>query len=555
MLNELHVKNLALIEEATLEFGRGLHVLTGETGAGKSLLLGSVGMALGERTGSDVIRHGTQSALAELIFTTSDSLKATLNEADIPVEDDGTLILTRKLQDTRSTCKVNGETFPATKIKELASYLIDIHGQHDNQTLLKQSAHRSLLDNFAGKELNSVLLELKDAYQSYSECKKKLLTESVDEIKKQHDIELFQHEINEIDSAKLMIGEDEQLEEQFRLMNNSKRIIESVSVADNALNSGSIDSIGRAIREIRSVSEYDSNLEGIESILTDIEELMSEATRSISDYISDMSFSEEDFARVQSRYDLVNTLKNRFGKTIEEVLEYAGIKRAELEKYINYDAYIESLNKELGTLENRLSELCEKASDIRRKAALLLENEMEKALLELNFEKACFKVSFKRTADYMLSGFDDVEFLISLNPGEEVKPLKNVASGGELSRIMLALRTIGADRDGIDTLIFDEIDAGISGRTADMVAKKLSKLSRTRQVICITHLPQIACYADMHYVIEKSSDSESTVTTITKLDEDKSIDELTRLLGDTQAARENAKELLDKALEFKNCRD
>lgn len=553
MLEELRVKNLALIKESELSFSKGLHILTGETGAGKSLLLGSVGLALGEKAGEKLVGHYGDQALSELVFSIDDEdVLKRLRELDIPELEDGQLILQRKISLSRSSCRINGETFPAGVLKSIAELLVDIHGQHENQSLLKKSNHRLLLDGFAGEHLSTILSDISKEYKIYSELSKKLEESSFDDMKRERDISLLEHEINEITQAALREGEDDECETLYRRMSNARRIAESLGLAAKLTGGETQASIGRALRELTSAAGYDEGLDDLVSVLSDVDSLMSDFSRGIADYIQELDFDEADFVKCERRLDEINQLKSKYGKTIELINEYASEAEDRLLKLKNYDEYIEGLRADYDLSKQRLTELSDKATSIRKDYAKELCALMETNLSELNFLKAKFEVQITPTGSFGLSGADDVEFMVSLNPGEPLMPLKDVASGGELSRIMLALRTVGASRDGIGTLIFDEIDAGISGRTAALVAKKLAKLATTRQVICITHLPQIASYADHHYLIEKSSDDETTTTSIAELNDEESLKELTRLLGDTQSSMATAIELKKEAAHYKS---
>ncbi|MBR6329258.1 MAG: DNA repair protein RecN [Lachnospiraceae bacterium] len=547
MLYELHVKDMALIREASLEFGEGFHVLTGETGAGKSLLLGSVELALGAKASPDLVRAGAESALSELVFSVSDpEMAEALSELEICPDEDGALILSRRISEKRGACRINGETVPASKLREAASLLIDIHGQHEHQSLLKKSNHIRILDEYAGEKLGDLKKDLARAWQAYRDAEKELSENQRDESALARELSLIKHELSEIRSAALKEGEDDELEKSYALLSNSQKILEGVGGAAGELTSGdgAGDRIGRAVSRLSAVSSYDPALEQISDTLLQAEELVNDAARQLSDYVSENEFDEKALYETETRLDLVNSLKQRYGRSLEDIENYAlGLEKklAELE---DYDTYMDSLKKSLVEKEETLKSLCEKVSLIRKEEAAFLKERMERELSDLNFLDARFEVHIEDLGEYTRQGRDDVEFLISMNPGEPMRPLSKVASGGELSRIMLALRSVSAVRDGIDTLIFDEIDAGISGVTADRVAKKLALLSKDRQVICITHLPQIAAYADRHYRIEKTAEDQVTTTSIKALDTEERVEELVRLLGGTGSAHETAKELL-----------
>ena len=554
MLISLHVKNLALIEQAEVFFGPGLNILTGETGAGKSILIGSVNLALGAKADKDMIRTGAEFGLVELIFQSEDkALASKLEEMDLPVEEDGTIIISRKIQPLRSISKINGETVTSKQVKELAEYLIDIHGQHEHQSLLHKKKHLEILDAYAGDEVRILLEEVKNNYESYHQLFKQMEQENLDETARKKELDLALFELEEITDAQIVLGEDEQLESKYRKMVHSQKIGTAVSTAyrmtgyedESAAGSG----IGRALREMRSVSSLDEGLGDLESQLLEIDGLLNDFNRDLSQYISELEFDPEDFDRVESRLNVLNHLKDKYGHSLEAVFAYAEEKQKQVDKLADFELYIENLQKEIASSKARLEDSCARLSKARKVAAKSLQEILKEALEDLNFLAVNFAIDFK-DKEPSANGIDDVEFLISTNPGESVKPLVNVASGGELSRIMLAIKTVLAHRDSIDTLIFDEIDAGISGKTAWKVADKLGKLGKSHQVICITHLPQIAAMADEHFEIAKSATEDSTVTKITKLSEEEALKELARLLGSdtlSQAALVNAKEMKQQA--------
>lgn len=559
MLQSLHVKNLALMEETEVEFGKGLNILTGETGAGKSLLIGSVNLALGAKFEKDMLRKGAENALVELVFQTDSSkVVSKMRDMDLEPEEDGTIIISRKMQPGKSVCKINGETVTARQIKELAEVLIDIHGQHEHQSLLHKKKHLEILDSFCGEELEQPLTSVAKKFAECRRIRETIAEEAMDEEQKAKEQALAEFECREIEEAKLIPGEDEELEQQYRRMTNSKKITESLGESyhytGNDSEGGAGSALSRALRAIRSVTMYDERLEQLEQQLSEVDSLLSDYNRDVADYLSDCEFDGEDFRKVEDRLNTINHLKGKYGKQIEDVLAYGESRQQLLTKLADYDAYMQKLEKELIACEDRLREACEQVSEIRSRNAKVLETKLKDALIHLNFLTVEFEVAVRSGQQITSKGFDDVEFLISTNPGESLKPLNQVASGGELSRIMLAIKTVLAGRDDIDTLIFDEIDAGISGKTAWKVSEQLDQVGVSHQVICITHLPQIAAMADVHFVIEKSSQEDNTITDIRKMDEEESLAELARLLGSdslTEAALSNAKEMRGQANEYK----
>ena len=558
MLQSLHVKNLALMKETEVEFGEGLNILTGETGAGKSLLIGSVNLALGAKFEKDMLRKGAENALVELVFTAdSPQITEKLKELELEAED-GVVIISRKMQPGKSICKINGETVTTKQVKELSEVLLDIHGQHEHQSLLHKKKHMEILDAFCGSEFTGLAKAVESAYESCRKLKKQLEEEQMDEETKKREEALAAFELQEIEEAGIIPGEDEELEEKYRLMSNSRKIVESLSESyqytGNEGEAGAGDAVSRALRAIRNVAGLDRHLGELEEQLAEIESLLTDYNRDVAEYMEACEFSGEDFAAVEERLNTLNRLKEKYGNTLEAVKAYGEEKRQLLEKLADYDAYREKMQRELAAEEEKLEAACEKLSTLRREKAALLQRLLQEALVHLNFLTVQFEIALRRTDNITARGYDEVEFLISTNPGEEVKPLSQVASGGELSRIMLAIKTVLAGRDEIDTLIFDEIDTGISGRTAWKVAEELSVVAGAHQVICITHLPQIAAMADRHFCIEKSAREDNTITDIRVLEEEESLAELARLLGSdalTEAALSNAREMRSQAQQSK----
>ena len=561
MLYSLHVKNLALIKEQEIEFSKGLNILTGETGAGKSVIIGSVNLALGGKTDAGLIRTGEESALVELIFgELNDQQKKFIKDMDIELDEDGTVIIQRKIMPGRSVSKICGETVSARQLKDIASILINIHGQNDHQELLHKKKHMEILDDYCMNELKTPLQELSLRYEEMRSLEKELEDMSMDESSRLREQELLEFEVNEINDANVVLGEDEELESKYHKMVNSRKISEAAYAA-SAMTSGNdgedsaSDLIGRAVRELSSVSGYDSNIEDLLSQLSDIENLLTDFNHSLSDYVSDLEFDDEDFRNTEDRLNTLNHLKDKYGGSLEKVLEYLEEKSSRLEALSDLDAVRSKLTKSLNDKKKEVLLLCKKISDIRKKGAKSLQDKLTEALIDLNFLDVRFEIEIK-SDEYKISskGYDDAQFMISTNPGEAMRPLDQIASGGELSRIMLALKTVVADKDDISTLIFDEIDAGISGRTAWKVSQKLGELSKDHQIICITHLPQIAAMSDTHFMIEKGLDDGRTVTSISKLDADASTSELARLLGGeeiTDAVIQNALEMRKLAEETK----
>lgn len=547
MLETLHVKNLAIISEAEVEFGPGLNILTGETGAGKSVILGGVNLALGQKASKDQIRSGAKEALAELVFSISDeNLKKRLAELGYETEEN-CLIFSRKISDSRSVCKLNGEQLPASKLKEAGAYLIDIHGQQDSRFLLNKKNHLHLLDGFAGKEAEALLQSYREAYAAFRSLQKELEENRLDEEERARELSFLEFEINEIENAALKEGEDEEIEEQFRVMSAGRQILEALSsVSALTGDEGAAAMIGDALRQLGSVIRYDTSLEELGKQLEEIDSLLDDFQRDLGRAIEEHTFSEEAFAEVEQRYDLINQLKRKYGKSIPEIQKALAEKKEAFEKLEYLQDWIEQKSAECGKAREKAFVLAQELHALREKNALRLSEEIEKTLAELNFLQAKFEVRIEKKEELTEKGLDQVGFYLSTNPGEELRPLEKIASGGELSRIMLALKSVSADRDDTESLIFDEIDSGISGRTAQAVAEKLKKLSHSHQIICITHLPQIAAMADRHFMIEKNVEDGKTASGIRFLEEEESVMELARMMGGaelTEAAIENAREM------------
>ncbi|WP_455719879.1 DNA repair protein RecN [Agathobacter sp.] len=557
MLQNLHVKNLALIDECEVEFSDGLNILSGETGAGKSIIIGSINLALGEKVPKEMLRDSDQPAFVELIFSVDNEQTAkALKALDVELEDN-TVILSRKITASRAIGRVNGEAVSVSRMKEIASYLIDIHGQHEHQSLLSKKKHLDILDEYAKKQLGNKKSELSAVYKEYRALKEEFEKSNIDNEQRSRELSFLEYEVKEIEDANLTPGEDEELETQFKRFSNGKKIMEGVNAAYSATG-GEMDSaselIGRAVRELGQVSGYDTEVENLENQLAEIDSLLSDFNHEISGYISGAEFDEESFYETQKRLDEINHLKSKYGNFIDEILVSLEEKQKRIAVLNDYDAYLKDLEQQLSKMEFKLSAISEEVSKIRQKSAAKLVKEIIAALNDLNFLDVKFDMRFDRLPDYTANGIDSPEFLISTNPGEPLKPLGKVASGGELSRIMLGIKTIMAENDHIESLIFDEIDSGISGRTAQMVSEKMNELGRNHQIICITHLPQIAAMADAHFLIEKSVENKSTVSKIYRLSDKQSVAELARMLGGakiTDTVMESAREMKVLAAEKK----
>ena len=559
MLVHLHVKNLALIEEAEVDFQDGLNILTGETGAGKSILIGSVNLALGQKMSRGIIREGAGNALVELVFQVRPDTEEKLKEMGVYPEE-GQVIISRKITENRSISKINGETCTASSIRKIAALLLDIHGQHEHQSLLYPEKQMEILDDYGEVEIQGKKETVKKHYREYSAIKKELETYELDEEQRRREISFLEYEIQEIQEAQLKPGEDEELETSYRRLSNSRQITEGLGMVYQLTGDdqeGSTQQIGRALQKLSQISGFDENLESFYSTLTDIDSLLNDFNREVSSYLSEFVFSEEEFIQIETRLDLLNHLKSKYGSSIEDILNYKGEKEQELERLLHFQEKRETLEKKLEIETADLLKACQELTKVRKAWARELEKQIVLGLQDLNFLNVEFEIQFREREQFSAEGKDNICFLISTNPGEPVRELSKVVSGGELSRIMLAIKTLMADKDDTETLIFDEIDTGISGRTAQKVAEKMSVIAGSRQVLCITHLPQIASQANAHYLIEKNVENMETSTGIRELSYKESVEELARMLGGvkiTDAVLQNASEMKDLAQQQKNTR-
>ena len=533
MLRSIHVKNMALIEEEEITLDHGLNILTGETGAGKSIVIGSVNAALGAGSFKDFVAEGAGYAMVELTFETdSEAVRQKLEEAGLP-DLDGIVVISRNYRNGRSVSRINGETVTAALVREVAALLIDIHGQHEHQSLLYPKYHLAQVDSYAEIELTGPKKECADAFRVWSEVTSELKEASLDEKDRLKQIDFLTYEISEIDEAALFEGEDESLEAQFRKLSHAQRIQEVLGEVSELTgsDSGAAMSVSRASGRLGQVADLDEGLKQLSDMLIQIEDLCSDFSHSLSGYIDDFTYDEEEYRQISDRLDLINRLKSKYGRTIGEILQYRDRQQEALDRLTDYDAYVGELKKKQKESRERLKQQCEVITGIRKRSASQLQQQIIQSLEELNFLDVRFEISFEKTKEPSANGEDMVTFLISTNPGSPVRPLQNVASGGELSRIMLGIKTIMARRDSIQTLIFDEIDTGISGRTAQRVSEKMAQLSQHCQVIAITHLAQIAAMADHHYLIEKAVENGTTHTHVRELEEQEMVEELARILG------------------------
>lgn len=558
MLTNIHIENYALIDCLDIDINEGLNIITGETGAGKSIILGAIGAALGAKINSDVIRAGEEYSFISVSFhiNDADKLKA-LTELDAVDLSDGDIIVTRKILPARSVFKINGVTVSAAQVRSLSSLIIDIHSQRDNLLLLKTENQLKLVDSFGDDEFRKLMDRQKSLYEEYTECNSKLANIGDDASLREREISLLQYEIKEVEEASLTVEEDEELEEKFSKMSYLEKIRRGVAESLQSLESGdvnSIDLLGKAIKSLGDAINYDKDLVQIYDALKEAESILSDASGDLYSYIENNEMDEEEFARITNRIDLYNTLKRKYNGSVKGILEALDEKIERLDTLINSDEYITKLKDRINELIDEMNQVCQSLHDKRVGIAEHLQSLIMSEMTDLNFNNVQFLIEVRKNDAFSSNGYDSVEFLISLNSGEDVKPLKNIASGGEISRIMLAIKSVIADRDITGTMIFDEIDTGISSRTAQYVAEKMHNISKSHQIICITHLPQIAAMADTHFYVYKEVSDNKTITCMRELDEESQINELARFLGGskiTENVMENAKEMKQLANDYK----
>ncbi len=521
MISTLHIKNIGIIEDLNIDLNKGLNVLTGETGAGKTLIIDSLEIISGGRFSKDMIRRGASNSFVELCMYVPESSKA----------EDGNIIVSREITSSgKNMCKINGRMVTVNELREFMKEFIEIHGQNDNQALLDSKKHISYLDNYSGEKIASLKSEYKNYYIEYKNVLQELKDNLGDEKEKQRKIDLLQYQINEIEVANLKVNEECELEEQRKHMQNSEKISDSLNTANDLIEENGIDNISMAIRALEKIETIDKKYEEASSSLKNIYYELQEIARDISSYKDDTYFDEEERNNVEERLDLIHSLKRKYGNTIEEILQYKDEIKEELDKIENLEEYNIKLRKKRDELEEKLNLLAKKMHEIRSIYSNKLVNDINKELedLEMKNAKINIKVDFVED-DFFKEGKDIVKFYIITNIGEDEKELSKIASGGEMSRIMLAIKKVLAEFDNTDVLVFDEIDTGISGKAANSVAKKLKSISKKHQVLCISHLPNIAAMADYNYFISKNIMEDRTRTQIKLLQETEVIEEIARI--------------------------
>ena len=552
MLDRLMVKDLALIEKSVVEFGPGLNILTGETGAGKSILLGSIQLALGQKANKDMIRHGSEQALIELSFSLGEEKEAALKELEEDLEiEEGSLIIRRKISEKKSENRVNDLSVTLAKLREISGELLDLHGQHEHHSLLKEGAHLAILDSFMARRGGRILSEVKEAYENYREKKKKLEAYSLPEEERKRELDFLQFELEELSSANLKPGEEEQLSKDYAVYENRDRLKSLLLRVQEEL--ADRDFHG-PVKNLEEAVTFDESLKNVLDTAYELEAVGEDCLRAVEHYLDHSEMDEEKFFLLGERLDTIRSLMMKYGGTEEKALAALSQKEERLRFLTDYEKEKALMEEALARSEEELREKAERLSLERQKTAKELEERIQQEMQELGFLDTRFTFRFEKKKEISEKGLDEVESYVSLNPGEPLRPLREVGSGGELSRIMLSIKTVLADTDAVPTLIFDEIDTGISGRTAEKVGEKLEKIAKNHQVILITHLPQIAAKADRHFLIEKNVLEGKTKTEIHALNEEASVKELARLLGGeelTEEALQNARSLKAKAKEKK----
>lgn len=555
MLLNVHIKNIALIDDANVNFTDNLNILTGETGAGKSIIMGALKIGMGDKLPKDIVREADKEGFCQLLFLVDDeAVLEQIRQLGVEPTEDGEILITRRIVNSRTINTINDMAVTAARLREVSALLIDMHTQHQQQTLLKKNEHMKLLDKFGRAAIEPLKREVAQRHADYAELVDQMDKLSMDEAERSRRAEFLKYQIAEIESANVKAGEDEDIERQYNKMVNSRDIVaaasEVYSVTGYENQSSAGNEIGRVLVNLKGIKELDDEIDGLYSQLENIDALLNDFNVELSNYMQSMNFDDSEFREVESRLDVINDIKGKYGSTVDEVNRYLEESKAEYEKFSEYDEYIAELSGKINKAKKLMIDAADKLSAERKKQAKLMCKEIKTALSDLSFMQVDFDMVFDRLSECTANGIDDCYFVISTNVGEKLRPLYDVASGGELSRIMLAVKSCMAAEDNIGTLVFDEIDVGISGRAAQAVAEKMALISRKHQVISITHLPQIAAMADSHYLIEKSADEGKTVTKIVRLSEAESVTEIARLLGGasiTDAVMSNALEMKQMA--------
>lgn len=555
MLLNVHIKNIALIDDANVNFTDNLNILTGETGAGKSIIMGALKIGMGDKLPKDIVREPDKEGFCQLLFLVDDpQVIEQIRDLGVEPSEDGEILITRRINNSRTINTINDMAVTAAKLREVSALLIDMHTQHQQQTLLRKAEHMKLLDKYGRASIDPLKQKVAECHREYVTFRREMDELSMDEAERSRKVEFLKYQIAEIESANIKTGEDEDVEHQYNRMVNSRDIVAAASdvysVTGYESSSSAGNEIGRALASMKGIKDLDGEIDGLYSQLENIDALLNDFNVELNDYMQSMDFDDYEFRSVESRLDVINDIKGKYGSTVEEVFKYLEDSRKEYERLSEYDEYISGLSDKIKKAEKAMLKAADALTAERQKQAENLCRDIRDALADLSFMEVRFDMVFDRLPECTANGIDDCYFVISTNVGEKMRPLYDVASGGELSRIMLAIKSCMASEDNIGTLVFDEIDVGISGRAAQKVAEKMAVISRSHQVISITHLPQIAAMADSHYLIEKSADEGKTVTRIVRLSDEESTEEIARLLGGvtiTEAVMSNAREMKQMA--------
>lgn len=555
MLLNVHIKNIALIDDANVNFTDNLNILTGETGAGKSIIMGALKIGMGDKLPKDIVREPDKEGFCQLLFLVDDpQVIEQIRDLGVEPSEDGEILITRRINNSRTINTINDMAVTAAKLREVSALLIDMHTQHQQQTLLKKAEHMKLLDKYGRASIDPLKQKVAECHREYVTFRREMDELSMDEAERSRKVEFLKYQIAEIESANIKTGEDEDVEHQYNRMVNSRDIVAAASdvysVTGYESSSSAGNEIGRALASMKGIKDLDGEIDGLYSQLENIDALLNDFNVELNDYMQSMDFDDSEFRSVESRLDVINDIKGKYGSTVEEVFKYLEDSRKEYERLSEYDEYISGLSDKIKKVEEAMLKAADALTAERQRQAENLCRDIRDALADLSFMEVRFDMVFDRLPECTANGIDDCYFVISTNVGEKMRPLYDVASGGELSRIMLAIKSCMASEDNIGTLVFDEIDVGISGRAAQKVAEKMAVISRSHQVISITHLPQIAAMADSHYLIEKSADEGKTVTRIVRLNDEESTEEIARLLGGvtiTEAVMSNAREMKQMA--------
>lgn len=553
MLLELSIRNLAVVEAVDLSFDTGLHVLTGETGAGKSILIDAISLVLGGRGSVEYVRHGTNKAEITALFELAKDHSAwqTLSEFGLETDSEGHVLIKRDIsRHGKSVCRINGHIVTLTMLRQLGNSLVDIHGQHDHQSLLREEEHVNWLDAYAGESLQTVKRQYRELYEQYRRLQEDICRLNEDERQTAQRIDLLEFQLNEITSASLKPEEDNRLLERRTKLTHLEKIVQHVQEAYHALRSDNqaLNDIGHALSAVKAVAEYDHELEGILELIQNAYYQLEEAQAGLGRLAEQQEFDQEELNDIEARLHVMEQLKRKYAPSIDEILQYAADVKQELDVLKNREQHTHDLQKQASQMRAKLTAKARELSAKRKEAAERLQHEVERELKELYMKHARFDVEMRTEEGKFFShGADQLKFLISANPGEPMKPLAKTASGGELSRIMLALKTTFHEVDDVESLIFDEIDTGVGGRAAQAIAEKMHRIAKGKQVLCVTHLPQVACMADQHIHIAKRIKSGQTMTQVRVLDERGRIEELARMLGGvevTHKTKQHAEEML-----------